>query len=448
MARGGSRACLVGCGVLLILCFVAGWVLFADDPPPDDDDLQPTPRPLYSAEDSVWVGLMEFHDRLPEQPPFWTWEQEYGERLADEGDDDDPLGTGTDPWRPSPIDTSPPTRQLFQEMTVAFEGSRGELEELERILTLPTLGIPPKDPLDPVPGVTEVREVFLRSFDRALLARLRGDVKGCVDELLLSRMVGSRMVRGPSPFLVARIGIAFVNRSESAVESLLHDPLPSDGWERRWLAQDVLFAETGALFAETLRVDYSSMPELIEEARTTSFWAPVAFKKNRTLARIAESYRALIERAEQSPWERTEMAEVEDGKETLSRSLRQRNVGEGFVELFTSGFDEFLADYDEGALREQACRTLLALRIYDRRHGALPPDLDTLVAAIEDYGAVPIDPFSGRSLQYDRDLRIIYSVGENGIDEGGACWEEALRRNRNWLSLPDIVWFLPELSDR
>lgn len=65
--------------------------------------------------------------------------------------------------------------------------------------------------------------------------------------------------------------------------------------------------------------------------------------------------------------------------------------------------------------------TALAIRLYELDHGQRPRTLETLVPAF--LPAVPADPMSSNGLiQYlpDADMPRLYSVGENGVDDGGA----------------------------
>jgi hypothetical protein len=97
---------------------------------------------------------------------------------------------------------------------------------------------------------------------------------------------------------------------------------------------------------------------------------------------------------------------------------------------FTGDYDFVdLGDLDEPFLREQAEMRLLiaelALQAYRHKHGQLPTWLDELVP--EHLTEAPIDPLSPDSspLKYRRtnDGYLLYSVGFNGIDEGGATPE-------------------------
>jgi len=77
-----------------------------------------------------------------------------------------------------------------------------------------------------------------------------------------------------------------------------------------------------------------------------------------------------------------------------------------------------------------ATRALLAMRIWETEHRAIPPDLAALVP--DPLRATPLDAFNGQLLRYDPPRRQIWSVGNNLIDEGGAG--------------DDLVWTLPEAT--
>jgi hypothetical protein len=67
-----------------------------------------------------------------------------------------------------------------------------------------------------------------------------------------------------------------------------------------------------------------------------------------------------------------------------------------------------------------ACaQTAVAMTRYRLDHGTLPVHLNDLVPAYLD--AVPIDPFDGKALRLivKSDRSIIYSIGPNGLDNGG-----------------------------
>jgi hypothetical protein len=91
-----------------------------------------------------------------------------------------------------------------------------------------------------------------------------------------------------------------------------------------------------------------------------------------------------------------------------------------------SMYAELMRVYD-GRLHAVKCRenfsaagiqVLVALKCYQLEHGELPDSLDALVP--EYFDAVPLDDFDGRPMRYSREKRVIYSVGDDLIDSGGA----------------------------
>jgi hypothetical protein len=63
---------------------------------------------------------------------------------------------------------------------------------------------------------------------------------------------------------------------------------------------------------------------------------------------------------------------------------------------------------------------MIALERFRRARGRWPERLSELVPAY--LRELPVDPFDGRPLRYRRlaDSVIVYSIGSNGIDDGGA----------------------------
>ena len=68
--------------------------------------------------------------------------------------------------------------------------------------------------------------------------------------------------------------------------------------------------------------------------------------------------------------------------------------------------------------RREAARVLLATILYRRDHGGqLPEKLSNVVPKY--LAAVPLDPFNGKPMLYDARKEVVYSVGQNLVDDGG-----------------------------
>lgn len=88
--------------------------------------------------------------------------------------------------------------------------------------------------------------------------------------------------------------------------------------------------------------------------------------------------------------------------------------------------DQFLgviSRYRELHLQQEFACVLLALKCHKLRAGSLPASLAELVP--EYLAEIPIDPWDGKPLRYAPEKMIIYSVGEDGRDAGGAANADA-----------------------
>jgi hypothetical protein len=98
--------------------------------------------------------------------------------------------------------------------------------------------------------------------------------------------------------------------------------------------------------------------------------------------------------------------------------------------MFTSLIDLDMARMalDRAMARRRGMEALVAIAMYQQQRGSVAPSLDALVP--EFLASVPVDPWTGRALVYrvvDPDLDphgrgfVLYSVGENELDEGGVA---------------------------
>jgi len=110
-----------------------------------------------------------------------------------------------------------------------------------------------------------------------------------------------------------------------------------------------------------------------------------------------------------------------------------------FLRIILPALDK-AAKVDYHAAAERRLATVaLAVRLYAADHqDALPASLDDLVPAY--LPAIPIDPMSGSPLRYKSDPPRVYSVGDDGVDDGGVPVDpDGDRRHREH---GDIVVYL------
>jgi hypothetical protein len=111
-------------------------------------------------------------------------------------------------------------------------------------------------------------------------------------------------------------------------------------------------------------------------------------------------------------------------------SLGITNAGEAFFRaLQIPDMSEVFGDYGLGAavrktLQIEAARrivvTAVVLKRFQLQHGKLPETLNELVPEL--LRSVPIDPYDGKPLRYHPNADgtfLLYSVGDDGVDNGG-----------------------------
>jgi hypothetical protein len=91
--------------------------------------------------------------------------------------------------------------------------------------------------------------------------------------------------------------------------------------------------------------------------------------------------------------------------------------------------------------------TAIALKRYELQHHQLPNTLDELIP--EFLKSIPTDYMDGQPLRYRRNgdgTFLLYSVGENGLDDGGnpAFLKYVQSSNYYWQNSEAIDWVWPQ----
>jgi hypothetical protein len=109
-------------------------------------------------------------------------------------------------------------------------------------------------------------------------------------------------------------------------------------------------------------------------------------------------------------------------KQLTSQMKESKENGRTFGVLFVEWDKSFLFDAKTHAQLLLSEAALAAERYRLANHNQLPATLQDLVPSF--LGAVPADPFDGKPLRYNRLPKgyIIYSIGEDGVDNGGSEW--------------------------
>jgi hypothetical protein len=116
-------------------------------------------------------------------------------------------------------------------------------------------------------------------------------------------------------------------------------------------------------------------------------------------------------------------------------------IGKILVAMMAPPFDSLNGSAYSVTTARRALRVYGAMRVLQLRGEVLPEELESLigVGVIDDRSKL-IDPMSGRLFGYDRERRILWSVGRDGVDDGGIGDETNVGGSR------DLVWVLPEID--
>jgi hypothetical protein len=147
------------------------------------------------------------------------------------------------------------------------------------------------------------------------------------------------------------------------------------------------------------------------------------------------------------------MPAQENFKETTRRlglelPRRDRVVKE--VEGLAGYYSSFLSGMAEKETERRMVITVVALERYRLRHGAYPVRLEDLRPDF--LKKVPIDFMDGKPLRYRRNndgTFLLYSVGEDGKDDGGDGSPLSTEANsfKHWYQMRDAVWPAPATAD-
>ena len=148
------------------------------------------------------------------------------------------------------------------------------------------------------------------------------------------------------------------------------------------------------------------------------------FKRNMTLMELIEARKPLSQAFSQSAQTGRRFLEALINKhESTSRhehelsQLLPNRLGKTIILSKLRAINWKIDPLLESISTRRCLSLILALRIHELEHSSLPMTLDDLSPRY--LTTLPVDPITGQSMKWHRDDGKIYSVGENGWDDGG-----------------------------
>jgi hypothetical protein len=311
----------------------------------------------------------------------------------------------------------------------------------------------------PLPALQASRTAARLLLTRAMLSLRRGEITQAENDLIACHRLG-RLI-GTTPYCLGTlVGLsidadAWAAETElmrcdelSAAQALAYQrelrrlpPLPRldeivDQGERLTFLQSLgVLARPKALNGERPTV-WKEMPPFVSET-TLLDWSEVLLVANDQFDKVVAVLRQPTIPRRQAAWERfhrqlTAMhEEVKRGdfnKLPLRNQLSQKAISREIGKILITSLFPAVRAVSEAENRAEA-RVILAqvgfaLAAYRRDHGSYPKDLSELAPRY--IAQVPADPFIERPLHYERrpDGFLLYSVGANAKDDGGASLGE------------------------
>jgi hypothetical protein len=208
-------------------------------------------------------------------------------------------------------------------------------------------------------------------------------------------------------------------------------------------------------------------------------WNIALIEGNRWFDRIVQTCRIPDRVARSSAFEQIEVElkdlELEKKRRRgpailLSRTVRSEVVASIFVSLMLPAAAAAMNAEDRANTMLDLTRLAAVLAVFRAEHGTYPEKLDELVPGVVD--KLPVDLYRGVPFVYHRtdDGYLLYSTGENGVDDGGSNENKSIFRGQAIddlepaeteklrpeipmgaddysIRVPTPIWQLPSLSE-
>jgi len=399
-------ASLVAAGV------VAMAILGIDEDPPDDSDMQVTWTEIPEA-DNAFTYFNQAAQKL-----YWP-DEKRSEPL------DGMLGGKT--WDDA----------LAKEV---LEHNSETLALFEKGMACPQFQFP--DPRKSIPKMMAWARLARVLSIRAASTFRSGKQQQAFDQACQLVRFGYRCENGRGTVLATFIGTGAKDLGGERIRQLLPQAKISPK-NLQLIAEEVRVCESnGKEFADTIRCEY-----LFISPKLWEFWAPLAAERDLTAVNFVRPTHLLWRRFTYKPNESSRLlldmyrAEMRNSTRPYSeishlsppivlgeeRVLLWWQVAKAYAGGNGLGKSFVTLAAPTGVIAERACKgrvrtratsALVALKAFKEETGRLPQSLAELVP--EYLGAVPVDDMDGKPLRYSPEKKVLYSVGKDLADDGGA----------------------------
>jgi hypothetical protein len=261
---------------------------------------------------------------------------------------------------------------------------------------------------------------------KAALDKADGDIEGAIDRSLDGLRVGqaATTTRG---LMGSLIHFACSRITLNQLEMLLDDAeVSKETYQRLYTALEQQ--------RESLRMDFPGESALSFNMFQEWMAGESYLKRPFIKLQFVLNLRVFSEYAPQENQPYWEWKPLEYDKLPWYAKLPWIGAGIPIYSNFSEGLIELRARY-------HAAQLAIALRQYRIKHQTYPQSLEDLVGEV--VTTIPTDPFTGEAFHYQREENgfVIYSVGRNGVDDGGLLKDDGGRWRPNTpYEFQDVGW--------
>lgn len=414
-----SFSALIATPLVFGFFFLVGlWLSSHDIPEPDDSDLRLQAVNIPQEENGYFVFSEVKHEDI-----FWPSEKGLDAMLSGETWDE------------------PVVQEVLQKNERA-------LQIFERGIVFPVYQEPQLQNPDVINATTVIGDVrHLRRLAQvntllALSLSRQGREKEAIEQTLKTIKMGEMLFNGQNSTLHYLIGIASRRIGFEALRVIVENSNRIFSSDLVQYARDIALHESGSkplqnVFRGEYTMEVNSlfngdlMPSSSAMAQQTFPGLRYYFPPNKTKLLLMEIAQRNIENAGQMLYKQIYFLETKKPSYFYLKSLFSENaIGKILAFSLTNAFDSIFAKKFQDDFLVRVSQTLLALKAFEQDRETLPNSLQGLVPAY--LSEVPQDPFDGKEIRYIPERRILYSTGEDLIDDGGDIDEE------NWQGGKDI----------
>ncbi|MDR3458513.1 MAG: hypothetical protein P4N60_13770 [Verrucomicrobiae bacterium] len=316
--------------------------------------------------------------------------------------------------------------------STVLASNRETLIAWDAAVKLPNLQVPEISTADDLlPYLAEWKKLALLAQVRENVLLRDGHDPEAFDQMVNEIKMGRRMQNAHGVLIDYLVGAAVNNLGLAQMQRWTGQAhLTSDQLKNYARQLELSPDEAGTAYANAIRVEYQMWVATLDAMRQGTLtnsgmnvsypraWpAWPLFSFSQTKALYAAGALKLV-KASPHPYGEAKIDDLQARPGMVSIFLSGNPIGQILYYMMIPAAASSLEKKSRGDAQLQATRTILALRAYELAHGHLPADLAALVPEFLD--KVPLDDYDGKPLRYSADKKIVYSVGPNLKDDGGA----------------------------